>query len=89
MPSELDDLVFRESVFAWLRVGMLTQEAFSRDDLRQFYFGGRRHRLVGTQTGIWRVKAESDAAISILPSYSPDETMRPFEDAVWDDGLLR
>lgn len=89
MPSELDDLVFRESVFAWLRVGMLTQEAFSRDDLSQFYFGGRRHRLVGTQTGIWRVKAESDAAISILTSYSPDETMRPYEDAVGDDGLLR
>ena len=29
---DLDDLAFRESVFAWLRACMLTSEAFSRDD---------------------------------------------------------
>lgn len=89
MPSELDDLAFRETVFAWLRAGMLTKEAFSREDLSEFVFNGRRHRLVGTQTGIWRVKSESDAAISILTAHSPDELRRPYEDTVGDDGLLR
>ena len=89
MPTELDDLAFRESVFAWLRARMLTDEAFSRDDLSEFEFAGRRHRLVGTQTGIWRVKDHSPAAISILTAHAPDETRRPYEDTVGDDGLLR
>lgn len=89
MIHDLDDLAFRESVFAWLRACMLTSEAFSRDDLSRFVFDGRTHRLVGTQTGIWRVREESDAAISILTAYSPDERMRPYEDTVGEDGLLR
>ena len=89
MPSELEDLAFRETVFAWLRAGMLTKEAFSREDLSEFEFRGRRHRLVGTQTGIWRVKSESDAAISILTAHSPDQNRRPYEDTVGEDGLLR
>ena len=89
MPTELDDLAFRESVFAWLRVRMLTNEAFSRDDLSEFEFAGRRHRLVGTQTGIWRVKDHSPAAISILTAHAPDERFRPYEDKVGEDGLLR
>lgn len=89
MIHDLDDLAFRESVFAWLRACMLTSEAFSRDDLSRFVFNGRTHRLVGTQTGIWRVRDESDAAISILTAYSPDERMRPYEDTVGEDGLLR
>lgn len=89
MPSELDDLAFRESVFAWLRARMLTGEAFSRDDLSEFEFAGRRHRLAGTQTGIWRVKDHSPAAISILTAHAPDERFRPYEDKVGEDGLLR
>lgn len=89
MISDLNDIAFRESVFAWLRARMLTTEALSRDDLSEFEFAGRRHRLVGTQTGIWRVKERSDSAISILTAYSPDEHMRPYEDTVGDDGMLR
>jgi putative restriction endonuclease len=87
--TELDDLAFRESVFAWLRARMLTSEAFSRDDLSEFEFAGRRHRLVGTQTGIWRVRDHSPAAISILTAHAPDERFRPYEDKVGEDGLLR
>lgn len=89
VPSELDDLAFRESIFAWLTERMLTQDSFTRDDLSQFEFRGRRHRLVGTMTGIWRVKGLSEAAVSILTSYAPDESRRPYEDVVGDDGLLR
>ena len=89
MPSELDDLAFRESVFAWLRLRMLTQEAFSRSELSEFLFQGETHRLVGTQTGIWRAKKFSDAAISILTAYVPEGSKRPYEDAVGPDGLLR
>lgn len=89
MPSEIDDLAFRESVFAWLRLRQLTQPVFTRDQLANFEFQGKQHRLVGTQTGIWRVKEFSPAAISILTAYSTSEKRRPYEDEVGDDGMLR
>lgn len=89
MLAELDDLAFRETVFAWLRDRLLTTDVVTRDDLAQFEFQGRRHRLVGPQTGIWRVKGVSDAAISIVTSYVPDGHRRPYDDEVGDDGLLR
>lgn len=89
MVSELDDLAFRESVFAWLRSRMRLSETFTRDDLSEFEFQGQRHRLVGTMTGIWRVKSVSPAAISILTAYAPDEAKRPYEDTVGPDGMLR
>lgn len=85
----LDEAVYRESVFAWLRTRMLLAEGLSRDELSEFEFNGRRHRLVGTQTGIWRIKDYSDAAISILTAYSPDDTRRPYDDSVGADGMLR
>ena len=85
----MDDLVFRESVFAWLRARMLTAEGLTREQLSEFEFGGRRHRLVGTQTGIWRVKDHSPAAISILTAYAPNEAKRPYDDSVGEDGMLR
>lgn len=89
MLAELDDLAFRESVFAWLRERLLTTDVFTRDDLRWFEFQGQHHRLVGPQTGIWRVKDISDAAISMITSYVPEGHDRPYEDEVGDDGLLR
>ena len=87
--AALDDQVFRESAFAWLRARMLTADGFTRDELSAFPFEGREYRLVGTQTGIWRVKEKSAAAISILTSYSPDGGRRPYDDGVGADGLLR
>lgn len=89
MRSDVDDLAFRESAFAWLRLQVLTSDALSRAQLSEFHFAGQQHRLVGTQTGIWRVKERSDAAISILTAYSPDEARRPYDDTVGPDGLLR
>ncbi|MGA1344996.1 MAG: HNH endonuclease [Ilumatobacteraceae bacterium] len=83
------DLAFRESVFAWLRAEMLTREVFSRADLAGFMWEGRPVRLVGTQTGIWRVKGVSDAAISIMTAYVPDGERRPYEDSYGLDDLLR
>ena len=84
-----DDLIFRESVFAWLRTRMLSTELFTRDDLSQFEWQGKPTRLVGTQTGIWRLKDASDAAISILTAYVPDGARRPYEDNIGADELLR
>jgi putative restriction endonuclease len=84
-----DDMFFREAVFAWLRARMLTQDVFTRDELSAFEFNGRRHRLVGSMTGIWRIKEHSPAAISILTAYRPDGHRRPYEDAIGDDELLR
>ena len=89
MPSELDDLAFRESIFGWLRSEMRVRDTFTRDDLSRFEFQGQRHRLVGTMTGIWRVKSISDAAVSILTAFAPDEAKRPYEDTVGPDGMLR
>jgi len=88
-PAHLDDLALRESAFAWLRLQMLTKEGLSRDDLARFPFAGRTFRLTGTQTGIWRIRASSDAAISILTAYAPDGARRPYDDTVGADGLLR
>ncbi len=87
--DRLDDLAFRESVFAWLRARMLTQGSFTRDELSRFDYAGAVHRLVGTMTGIWRVRAHSDAAISILTAYVPEGMNRPYDDTVGHDGLLR
>jgi putative restriction endonuclease len=87
--SHLDDLAFRETVFAWLRARELTNELFTRADLAAFEFRGKQHRLVGTQTGIWRVKEHSPAAISILTAYTPEGAARPYDDNVGADGMLR
>ena len=81
-PGQVDlptDYAFRESVFAWLRTEMLTREVFSRADLAHFEWEGRPVRLVGTQTGIWRVKGVSDAALSIMTAFVPDGGRRPYE----------
>ena len=83
------DLFFRESVFAWLRAESITRELFTRDDLSRFMWAGKTTRLVGTQTGIWRVKEVSDAAISILTAFVPDGAARPYEDTWGSDELLR
>jgi putative restriction endonuclease len=87
--DDLDDMVFRETVFAWIRARLLITDALTRAELAEFEFGGRRHRLAGTMTGIWRVKEHSDAAISILTSYAPEGSRRPYDDSVGVDGLLR
>ncbi len=85
----LDDLAFRESVFAWLRAKLLTTETFTRDDLSAFEFQGSTYRLVGPYTGIWRLKDISDSAISIVTAFVPPGTERPYEDSVGADGMLR
>jgi putative restriction endonuclease len=87
--DRVDDLAFRESVFTWLRTRLLTQDTFTREELSRFEYAGGTHRIVGTQTGIWRVRAHSSAAISILTAYVPEGGARPYEDAVGPDGMLR
>lgn len=87
--AALNDLALRESAFAWLRTRLLTAEGLTREELAKFPFGERTYRLAGTMTGIWRIREWSDAAISILTAYSPDENRRPYDDTVGADGLLR
>jgi putative restriction endonuclease len=87
--AQVDELAFRESVFAWLRARLLTTEGLTRDELSAFPFQGRVHRLVGPMTGIWRVKELSEAAISIVTAYVPEGSRRPYDDGVGADGLLR
>ena len=84
----LDQLVFRESAFAWLRARMLVQPVFSRGDLAAVEILGQKTRLVGTQTGIWKPH-QLDAALSILTGYYVDESARPYADEFGDDAMLR
>lgn len=89
MFTELDDLAFRESAFAWLRAQMLDRDLFSRDDMSRFPFGGTERRLIGPFTGIWRLTKLSQAAISISTAYVANLKDRPYADEVGSDGLLR
>lgn len=85
----VDELAFRETVFAWLRGRMLVTDSFTREELSEFTFQNRRHRLVGPQTGIWRIKELSEGAISMVTAYVPEGQKRPYDDSVGEDGLLR
>jgi len=84
-----EELVFRESVFAWLRAKTLATPYLTRDDLSHFPWQGREVRLLGPQTGIWKIAGLSDAAIAFSTSFVPDGKHRPYEDGFGPDGLLR
>lgn len=84
-----EDLQMRESAFAWLRAQQITKPFLTRDDLSQFEYLGKRHRLLGPQTGIWNISALSDAAIGISTAYVPEGATRPYEDELGPDGFLR
>lgn len=86
--SEIDDLAFREAVFAWLRARLLTQPVFTRDDLSKFEFMGQRYRLTGPQTGIWKPR-ELKSALSIVTAYVDRESDRPYHDGIGPDQMLR
>ncbi|MEO5973950.1 MAG: HNH endonuclease [Ilumatobacteraceae bacterium] len=86
--SEIDDLAFREAVFAWLRVRLLKQPVFTRDELSKFEFLGQRYRLTGPQTGIWKPR-ELKSALSIVTSYVDRESDRPYHDGIGPDQMLR
>ena len=57
-------------------------------DLADVDIAGRRMRLVGTQTGIWKPE-RCRAALSIVTGYYPDPTMCPYADEMGPDNLLR
>ncbi|MDA2946393.1 MAG: HNH endonuclease [Actinomycetota bacterium] len=87
--TDEEELAFREEAFAWVRAQQLRTPFFTRDDLSKFPFGGKTYRLIGSQTGIWRVAALSDSAIAISTAYVPDGKPRPYEDGEGPDGLQR
>ena len=89
MLTDQEEMHFRESAFAWIRVQQLRKPFFTRDDLSQFNFGGSQHRLIGPFTGIWKVTALSDSAIAISTAYVPDGGKRPYEDGEGVDGMQR
>lgn len=59
-----------------------------RADLEAFTFEGRRVPLIARQRGIWKPR-HLHAALSILTTYSPDPSRRPYEDELGPDGYLR
>jgi putative restriction endonuclease len=89
MLSDSEELEFRESAIAWIRAKQLKTPFFTREDLGQFQYRGSTYRLIGPQTGIWKVSTLSDSAIAISTSYVPDGAKRPYEDGEGPDGLQR
>ena len=89
MLSDSEELEFRESVMAWIRAQQLRKPFFTRNELSEFPFQGSSYRLIGPQTGIWKVSVLSDSAIAISTSFVPDGGKRPYEDGEGPDGLQR
>ena len=89
MLSDQEELEFREAAFAWIRARQLHTPYFTREDLSEFEYQGKHHRLIGPYTGIWKVKSLSDAAIAFSTAYVPDGRKRPYEDGEGADGLQR
>lgn len=89
MLGDDEELFFRESVFAWLRAKCLVTPYLTRDDVAQFPWQGKTLRLLGPQTGIWKISGLSDAAIAFSTSFVPEGKRRPYDDVSGPDGLLR
>ena len=87
--NDSEELIFREAAFAWIRARQLHSPFFTRNDLSQFEFQGTQHRLIGPQTGIWKVAALSDSAIAMSTAYVAPGGKRPYEDGEGADGLQR
>lgn len=89
MLDDAEEIELRESAFAWIRARQIKTPFFTREDLAKFPYGGKTYRLIGPQTGIWKIAALSDSAIAISTAYVPDGQPRPYEDGEGPDGLQR
>jgi putative restriction endonuclease len=83
------DARLRREAQAWLTIRTHDgQTPISSHDLGDFEIDGRPFRLMDAQRGI-RKPRELAAALSIRTVYTVDGGVRPYEDAVGPDGLLR
>ena len=88
MSDDFDARLRREAQ-AWLTVRTHDgQEPITRDELEDFAIDGRPLKLMDRQRGI-RKPRELAAALSIRTTYTVEGGVRPYEDAVGPDGLLR
>ncbi len=87
--SEGFDARLRREAQAWLTVRTHDgQVSLSSDELLDFAIDGRPFKLMDRQRGI-REPRELTAALSIRTVYTVEGGVRPYEDAVGPDGLLR
>ncbi len=87
--SEGFDARLRREAQAWLTVRTHDgQVSLSSDELLDFAIDGRPFKLMDRQRGI-RKPRELTAALSIRTVYTVEGGVRPYEDAVGPDGLLR
>ncbi len=89
MLNDAEELEFREAAFAWIRAQQLKKPFFTRDELAEFPFIGKKYRLIGPQTGIWKIASLSDSAIAISTAYVDGGKPRPYEDGEGPDGMQR
>lgn len=84
-----DDRLFRTAAMSWLDdVTMGGELPVTRDQLSQFTFRGERIALVDRNKGI-RKPRQFETALSILTTYRPEGSARPYDDDVGADGLPR
>lgn len=80
---------FRSAAMAWLSETTSAERDWLRSEvLRSFEFEGQRIALMDAQRGI-RKPADAQAALSIRTVYRPEGALRPYDDAVGEDGRLR
>ena len=79
----------REAAINWLQ--MRTdggRDPLTRDVVQDFQFDGHQFKLQSTQQGIRKPKGFS-AALSVQTVFRQPGQVRPYEDVIGDDGLLR
>src|SRR5689334_10134167 len=87
--SDANDRLLRREAMAWLALRTNDgTDPLSSSEVAEFTFRGERFPLMDMQRGI-RKPAMLDAALSFRTVYRPDGAIRPYDDAVGPDGLIR
>lgn len=87
--SDANDRLLRREAMAWLALRTNDgTDPLSSSEVAEFTFRGERFPLMDMQRGI-RKPAVLDAALSFRTVYRPDGAIRPYDDAVGSDGLIR
>ena len=83
------ELAIRHAAFAWLdQQRAAGKETFTQEDTSGLQLAGETVRLMPTQQGIWK-PSNLDAALSIRTVYRREGSVRPYYDALGEDGYYR
>ena len=87
--SDVNDRLLRHEAMAWLALRTNDgADPLSSLEIAEFTFRGERFPLMDLQRGI-RKPAVLESALSFRTVYRPEGAIRPYDDAVGSDGLIR